>query len=83
MLRRFFRWLIGSDNFNVEVHVHVHELIVKVDTTKGPSKEEPRTTEKGFVQPTDEIILQRAKERFEGKGIGAATPEVKFGKETS
>lgn len=74
---------MGPDSFNVEVHVHVHELTVKVDSVKGPTKEEPRTTEKGFTKLTDEDILQRAKERFEGKGTSTATPEVKFGQETS
>ena len=83
MLRRFFRWLIGQDNFNVEVHVHVHELTVKVDSVKGPSKEESRATEERHFQSSDEVVLQRAAERFTTKGLGAATPEVKFGKETS
>jgi hypothetical protein len=79
---------MGPDHLKVEVHVHVNELTIKVDSPQIRSTErhERGPEKKGPHIPSNEELVRRAEERFKNQKDArkkVEIPEVKFGQETS
>jgi hypothetical protein len=89
MFKRFFRWLFLPGT--IEVHLHVDQLTVKLESIKPDTVQASNTqssgSESNFIQarslPTsDEAALAHFQEHIERAAQikkTVATPEVKFG----
>jgi hypothetical protein len=88
MLRRFVNWLLGRQEYRVEVYLNVPEIVVRINKSdKEPIHgSESESTYQGPIPhnstraTTDEQALENISERL--STVKPKTPEVKFGEET-